>query len=180
MNDKVAGGDLSRRAVGALFASIMAKANNADIMIFGTYAKYVPFNPSDITLTVTKQIMGYNNNHAYGYGDEQEGTFNVGHGTNFHEIFREANKKYDRIFIFSDQQGWEEDGAPTKEERAYRKKYNCNPFIYSFDLAGYGSMMFPANKVFALAGFSDKVFQIAQYLESDKEALINEILKIEL
>ena len=33
-------------------------------------------------------------------------------------------------------------------------------------------------KVFALAGFSEKVFDIMQLLETDREALINEIEKI--
>lgn len=184
MNDKVSGqgnkrnqdGGITRRGIGALFAAIMAKANNSDVMIFGSFAKYVPYNLDDTTMTITKQIIGYNK----GFGGEQRGTFNVGHGTNFNEIFREANKKYDRIIIFSDCQGWEEGGAPTAEESAYRKKYGADPYIYSVDLAGYGSMMFPANKTFAVAGFSDKLLTIMSLFEQDRDAFINEILKTEL
>lgn len=181
MDDQVTGrgntrnqdGGITRRGIGALFASIMAKANNADIMIFGTYATYVPYNLGNSTMTITKQIIGYNTRGG-------DGSFNVGHGTNFNEIFREANKKYDRIIIFSDCQGWMEGGAPMAEEADYRKRMDANPYIYSVDLAGYGSMMFPASRTFAVSGFSDKILTIMSMFEQDRDAFIGEILKTEL
>jgi hypothetical protein len=40
--------------------------------------------------------------------------------------------------------------------------------------------MFPEKNVYCLAGFSEKVFDIIKLLETDKDALINEIEKIEL
>jgi hypothetical protein len=52
--------------------------------------------------------------------------------------------------------------------------------VYSFDLQGYGSLQFPEQNVFALAGFSDKVFDLMQLLETDRIALIREIEKSEL
>jgi len=41
-------------------------------------------------------------------------------------------------------------------------------------------MQFPENNVFALAGFSDKVFDVMKMMEMDKKALFNEIKAIQL
>jgi hypothetical protein len=41
-------------------------------------------------------------------------------------------------------------------------------------------MQFPERNVFCIAGFSDKVFDIMKLLETDKQALVNEIKKVEL
>ena len=81
-----------------------------------------------------------------------------GGSTNFHAIFETANLPYDRIIIFSDMQGWVGYNTPSESFKKYKKRTNSNPLIYSFDLQGYGSLQFPEKNVFALAGFSDKVF----------------------
>jgi 60 kDa SS-A/Ro ribonucleoprotein len=94
--------------------------------------------------------------------------------------FQVANKKYDRIFILSDMQGREGYNTPTSDLAEYSRRTNCKPFIYSMDLAGYGTLQFPENKVFCIAGFSERIFDIVKILEQDKEALIKEIEKIEL
>jgi hypothetical protein len=60
-----------------------------------------------------------------------------------------------------------------------RKSTGANPFINSFDLKSYGSMQFPEQNVFCVAGFSEKVFTIMGLLEKDKKALVNEIRKVE-
>jgi hypothetical protein len=101
-------------------------------------------------------------------------------GTNFHAIFQTAKQKYDRVVILSDMQGWMQGGAPKAPFAEYRRKYGADPFVYSFDLQGYGSLQFPEQNVFALAGFSDKVFDLMQLLETDRIALIREIEKSEL
>ena len=114
-------------------------------------------------------------------------SFNGG-GTNFNEIFRNANKVYDRIIILSDMQGWMaerntynfEGGAPNKSFADYKKKYNCNPKIFSFDLNGHGTLQFPENNVYAIAGFSDKTLELMKLLETDRNALVSEIRKIVL
>ena len=72
-------------------------------------------------------------------------------------------------------QGWVGYHSPAAEFTAYKKRHDCNPYIYSFDLAGHGSMQFPENKVCALAGFSDKIFDVMSLLEQDRKALINVI-----
>ena len=77
-------------------------------------------------------------------------------------------------------QGWMGYNTPSAEFAKYKSKFGANPYVYSWDLAGYGTLQFPENNVFALAGFSDKVFQIMSLLEQDKSALLNEVRSIEI
>lgn len=147
--------------IGSLFAAVLIKSNNADFMVFSDHAKYNNVNPMDSTITIANSIK-----------------FAMG-GTNFKAIFNTANKKYDRVFILSDMQGWIGYHAPMAEFNAYKSTTGANPFIYSFDLQGYGSMQLPEQNVFCVAGFSDKIFSIIPNLEKDKKALINEIKSIQ-
>lgn len=150
--------------IGATFASAMYKSNNADYISFSDEAIYQTFNPLDSTLSIVNQIIK----------SARSG------GTNFHSIFNTINQKYDRMFIFSDMQGWVGYDSPQRDYLNYCKEYECNPKVYSFDLQGYGSLQFPENNVYAIAGFSEKTFDIIKLLETDKNALISEIDKIEL
>jgi 60 kDa SS-A/Ro ribonucleoprotein len=154
------GGNKSPAEIGALFASILVKSNNADFITFDDTARYVNVNPSDSTITVARAMK-----------------FNGG-GTNFHSIFQKANKRYDRIIILSDMQGWIGREKPTKSFAVYKEATKCDPFIYSFDLKNYGTMQFAETKALCLAGFSDKVFDIMGQLEVDKNALVNKIKKV--
>jgi 60 kDa SS-A/Ro ribonucleoprotein len=157
----------SNQLKGDLFAAALFKANSADVMVFGTDAGYVQgLNPSDSTLTVAKQIA---------FTDPPGG-----HGTNFPAIFGRAKKGYDRIVIFSDMQGWIGYDTPEVAHRAYRDRWSADPFIYSFDLAGYGTLQFPEPKVFALAGFSEKTFDVMKALEADRQALVHKIEAVQL
>lgn len=156
---------MKKSELGALFGIVFAKAINGDIMEFGDTSRYISY-------TLNTDSMDF----AAGFQSKNK----VGHGTNFHSIFENADKKYDRILIFSDMQGWMGYYAPTKPLSDYKKRFDANPFVYSFDLAGYGTMQFPENKVFCMAGFSDKIFDQMRYLETDKNALLTEIKKIVL
>jgi len=129
-------------------------------MVFSDNAQYHNINPMDSTITISNSLR-------FASGE-----------TNFHSIFQTANKKYDRIIILSDMQGWIGGYTPTREFAEYKKSTGANPFVYSFDLKNYGSMQFPETNVFALAGFSEKVFDTMKLMEQDKKALVNEIKKV--
>lgn len=148
--------------IGSLFTAVLAKACNADILTFSDDAQYHSFNPKDSVTSIADKFR-----------------FSMG-GTNFHVIFETLNQKYDRIVILSDMQGWVGYDTPAAEFVNYKKKFSASPYVYSFDLAGHGTLQFPESQVYCLAGFSDKVFDIMKLLEQDKNALINEIEKIEL
>jgi 60 kDa SS-A/Ro ribonucleoprotein len=147
--------------IASLFGAILAKVNNCDVMTFSTNAQYKQYNPMDSVLTI-------------------RGSFRYsGGGTNFRSIFEKANKKYDRVIILSDMQGWMGYETPTRQFAEYKKRFGANPFVYSWDLAGYSTLQFPEQNVFALAGFSEKVFDIIKMMELDKKALFNEIKAIQ-
>lgn len=149
--------------IASLFAAALYKANNADLMLFTTDAKYFSPNPADSTLTIADRIIS----NA------------IPRGTNFHAPIQLANKAYDRIIFLSDMQGWINYNAPTGTLAQYERKCGVRPSIYSFDLAGYGDMQFPADRVLCLAGFSEKTFEVMALLEQDKNALINKIKAVE-
>lgn len=146
--------------IGSLFAAVLVKSNDADFITFSDNARYRHVNSDDSTLTIQKSI-----------------SFASG-GTNFHSIFQVAKQKYDRIIILSDMQAWMGGNTPTKTFNEWKNKFDANPFVYSFDLAGNGSMQFPEQNVFAIAGFSDKIFTIMGLMEKNKKALLEEIKKV--
>ncbi len=138
-------------------------------MMFDTDARYFSINPEDSMLAVQRQIK-----------DRA-----TGGGTNFNSIFDRATKSYDRIVILSDMQGWmaggyNRGGAPTEAFAGYRKRTGADPKVFSFDLQGYGTLMFAERNVYALAGFSEKVFDVMALLEQDREALVHEIEAVTL
>ena len=158
---------VSPAEIGSLFAAALCKANDgADLMLFSDSAKYLTLSTDSPVLTTMDAIKG---------------KFYCG-GTNFHAIFQTANKKYDRIIILSDMQGWmssgygySDSGAPTTSFKAYKTRTGADPVVFSFDLQGYGTLQFPENKVMCLAGFSDKTLDMMKMLEGDRNALVSTI-----
>ena len=146
--------------IASLFAAMFAKSNNCDVMTFATNANYMTYNPMD-------SIMTIRNNFKF-----------TGGGTNLRSVFSNANKGYKHIIIASDMQSFIGYNAPTKEFNEYKKKYGVDPYLFSLDLAGYGTLQLPENNIFCLAGFSDKIFQIMELLKTDRKALLNEINSI--
>lgn len=142
----------------ALFAAVLYKTADADLMLFANDAEYASILPNSPTLAIADGIKQLAN----------------GGGTNFFSIFEKANRSYDRIIILSDMQGWmhsEYQSSVPACFDAYKKRTGSNPHLYSFDLTGYGPIQFPQNQVYCLAGFSDKILAIMSVLEEDKKAL---------
>ena len=150
--------------IGALFAATLAKANNADVILFSEGAKYVTLNKRDSTLTLAKWLEGQAQSA----------------GTDFHSIFRCASRPYDRIIILSDMQGWIGPHAPVKTFQEWKARHQCSPKVFSFDLQGYGTLQFPERQVYCLAGFSDKTLETLKMLDADPQALIRKIEEVPL
>lgn len=146
-----------------IFGATMYK-KGADLISFSADAKYVECNELDTTISIAKEL----------YKESKPS------GTDFRRAFNILNRSYERIIILSDMQAWMGYHAPTDVFARYKTKYNCSPKIYSIDLAGYGTMQFPERDIYALAGFSDKIFSLFEALEKDRQVLIHEIDKIEL
>jgi hypothetical protein len=148
--------------IASLFGAVLVKSNDCDVVVFDTHSRYINVNTSDSITTISSKL-----------------NFNGG-GTDLKCIFNTIDKPYDRLIILSDMQSWVGYHTPTEPFKTYCNKYNCQPHVFSFDLAGYGTLQFPENKVYALAGFSDKVFEIMGMLEEDRQALIHKIESVEL
>lgn len=166
--------------MGALFGVALAKSNNADFMYFGDNAKYRDIDLDAGTLSQLEVLDALNGGSYWGssYNSARNGSGYVGHGTNFQSIFTTANKAYDRIVIFTDCQAWM--GNTNLGQNQYKTRTGANPFIYTVDLAGYGSSQFGDSKAFHLAGFSEKIFDIMALLEQDKKALVRKIESVAL
>jgi 60 kDa SS-A/Ro ribonucleoprotein len=150
--------------IGSLFAATLLKANEADLLLFSSDAAYLPLNRRDSTLSLAKFIEG-----------KAEAS-----STNFHAIFLRARQAYDRILILSDMQGWVGHDPPVKAFENYKRQHGADPKVFSFDLQGYGSLMFPQRNVFCLAGFSEKTLETLHQLDQDPAALLRQIEAIEL
>jgi hypothetical protein len=148
--------------IGSLFAAVLVKASGADLMLFSHDAHYHTLNRRDTTLTAAESIP-----------------FAAG-GTDFNAIFECANRAYDRVIVLSDMQGWIDGGAPNAAVAEYQNKYAAAPRIFSFDLQGYGTLQFPQERVYCLAGWSDRVFDIMQKLDRDPHALVREVEAVQL
>ena len=59
-------------------------------------------------------------------------------------------------------------------------RHHAAPRVFSFDLKGYGTLQFPQERVYCLAGWSDRVFDIMQKLDRDPEALVREVESVEI
>lgn len=148
--------------IGSLFAAVLAKRCNAELLTFSDSASYRSLNLKDSTLGLAKSL------------DVTQG------GTNFNAIFATANKAYERIIILSDMQAWVGGGAPKESFAAYRKRHAAAPRIFSFDLKGLGTLQFPEPNVYALAGWSERSFGLLTKLDRDPAALLAEVEAMQL
>ena len=104
-----------------LIAATVAKATNADIIRFGSEAKFINYDINDNVFTLGKSI---------GYA-------NLG-GTRINSAFNILKEKYDRIILLSDNEcnygGWTSYGY-----KEYMRRTGANPYVYCIDLAAYGT-----------------------------------------
>jgi 60 kDa SS-A/Ro ribonucleoprotein len=68
--------------------------------------------------------------------------------------------------------------APVKALHQYKKRVEARPKVFTFDLAGYGSLTFPETNVYCLAGFSDKTLETLSLLDQDHQALLRQIANV--
>jgi hypothetical protein len=93
------------------------------------------------------------------------------------EHARQMKAKYDRIFMFSDMQCYDNmDDNFAKSFLLYQREV-APAFLYSVDLMGYGTTQVPSNqdKVILMSGFSEKLFDFIPKFETGRETLIQDI-----
>ena len=152
--------------MGAILSQI---SDESDMYLFAETAKGITIMPNQSTMQLTGAIKR---------------TAPRG-GTDLSSAFKSMkNRKYDRVFCLSDMQSWGETswrGTSTSAEwDQYCTKTKTQPILYSWDLTGFGSILFPRNRIFLLAGVSGRVFDFMAEGEKDRGAMIREIEKISL
>jgi uncharacterized protein with von Willebrand factor type A (vWA) domain len=154
--------------IGATFAGALARTNGADVILFDTEAKYLDLasQPED-TFEFVEEMM----RQCTGGGTDFDCPF---------KLLEREGARYERIVIFSDMQAWVSDNACQREFRRYAKRVGGKPKLYSFDLAGYGTMQFPEGSVCCIAGWSDKALELMGLLEEDIDSLARRIEAVPL
>ncbi len=117
----------------------------------------------------------------------------VGYGTNGYltlDYLLKNNIKADRIILFSDMQMYDTGysnyqglgDSLYQKLLEYKRRINPNVFVYSIDLAGYGSLQIPEDEsnVVQIGGWSDKIFKFMRIFENEKQTALNEIEKISI
>lgn len=147
----------------ALIAATIAKATNADIICFGSTARYVQYNPNLDVFSLAKQLS----------------SSNMG-GTDLStawKLAQQSNRKYTRTFILSDNEV--NRGSTYNSYMSYVKNVG-HPYVYSVDLAGYGTNAIAGDKIryyygYGFAMFDDiakSEFNAAYHLDKVKKVVI--------
>lgn len=138
--------------------------------VFGEEHAVVPLMRQDSILTNMAKLAGTD----------------VGCSTNAYlaiRHLRETKTRVDRIVLLSDMQCYDGaaqnyDSSLSDELRKYRSSVNPDVFLYSVDLAGYGTSQFPEGerRVAALAGWSERMLEFIPLFEADATQAVERIL----
>lgn len=134
--------------IGAFMGSCLAsKQRDVQVIAFGTSAKEIPIKAHDNLMSITDKLTNV------------QGT--IGYGTNLAVGMNLVDDDVERIIIMSDMQF----GNFTLDVRDYK---GGKP-IYAFNLESYPHCSFnKQQKCIEIGGFSDKVFDLIELLESGK------------
>lgn len=171
---------MTLREIGCLFgAMVNKKSNDAITSVFATDHIPVNLNPRDSLFTSMNKMFKTDTN---------------GCGTDAYKVMDYLNNKQvyvDRIILFSDMQCYDGEvrGYGGYGGRSfyqgllkYRQTVNPKVFVYSFDLANYGTLQIPKNdpRTCVAGGFSDKILQFIPMFEDSRTSMLKKIEAIDL
>lgn len=145
----------------ALLAATIAKATNADIICFGSSAHYIQYNPNQDVFTLASQLS----------------SANLG-GTNLAtawELAQKVGRKYTRTFILSDNEV--NRGNTYSSYMSYVKSVG-HPYVYSIDLAGYGTNAIAGDKVRYYYGYGFSMFDDIAKSEFNASYHLDKVRKV--
>lgn len=146
-----------------LIAATICKATGADVIKFGSYAKYFNYN-NRLNIFALAKLIGTN---------EYDSTCPY---TAF-ELMRKMQKAYDRIIIISDN----EVNSYNLTSSAYKEYIHdvCSPYIYAVDLAAYGTTPISNdNKVQYYYGYGNQLFEDISKNEFNPNYHIDKVSKV--
>lgn len=126
----------------SLIAATIAKATNADIISFGSSAVYTDYNINQDVFSLGRSLANAN----------------MG-GTNLAKAWncaQNSGRKYDRVFILSDNEC--NQGSSYNSYMGYVENVG-SPYVYSVDLAGYGTNCIAGDKVRYYYGYGFAMFE---------------------
>ena len=145
----------------ALIAATIAKATNADIICFSYTARYVQYNPNLDVFSLAKQLS----------------SSNMG-GTDLStawKLAQQSNRKYTRTFILSDNEV--NRGSTYNSYMSYVKNVG-HPYVYSVDLAGYGTNCIAGEKVRYYYGYGFSMFDDIAKSEFNAAYHLDQVRKV--
>lgn len=154
--------------IASVFAAALAKANkNADVIMYATDHREFNVSSRLPVIDIAKKIE---NSHTGG-------------GTDTSQVFDyaiESGVTYDRVFILSDSESWNDGyrGGSTEALERY-KTTGADPFVYAIDIAGYGTKDVDGKKVFHFTGWSERILDFVAHVEKG-EGLVEYIRNYEL
>lgn len=146
-----------------LVAATICKATNADVIKFGSEAKYFGFNKNTNVFALAKQIGTHDYGATYPY--------------KAFDLMRRMRKSYDRIIFISDN----EVNSYNLTSNSYKHYINtvCSPYIYAIDLAAYGTAPISnENKVQYYYGYGSQLFDDISKNEFNPNYHIDKISKV--
>lgn len=146
-----------------LIAATICKATNADIIKFGSDAKYFSYNKNTNVFALAKQIGTHDYGATYPYRAFQ--------------LMRSMRKSYDRIIFISDNEV-NSHNLTSDSYRSYIRDV-CSPYIYAVDLAAYGTTPISnENKVQYYYGYGNQLFEDISKNEFNPNYHIDKISKV--
>lgn len=146
-----------------LIAATICKATKADVIKFGSDAKYFGYNKNVNVFALAKQIGTNDYGATYPY--------------KAFELMRSMRKSYDRIIFISDN----EVNSYNLTSDSYRRYIHdvCSPYIYAIDLAAYGTTPISNdNKVQYYYGYGSQLFDDISKNEFNPNYHIDKISKV--
>ena len=146
----------------ALIAATIAKATNADIIRFGSNAEYVKWNANSDVFSIAnsmKKDMGMTSlSSAWALAEK-------------------SGNKYDRVFILSDNEC--NRGSSYTSYMKYVKSVG-SPYVYSVDMAAYGTTQLAGEKVRYYYGYGYAMFDDIAKSEFNPNYHLEKVRKIKI
>ena len=146
----------------ALIAATIAKGTNADIIRFGSDAEYVKWNANSDVFTLARDIR------------RDMGCTSLASAWN---VAAASGKSYDRVFILSDNEC--NVGSNATAYKNYVQKLG-GPYVYSIDLAGYGTTAIAGDKVRYYYGYGYSMFDDIAKSEFNPNYHLEKVRKIKI
>jgi len=143
-----------------LIGMTIAKATNADVIRFGSGAEYVSYNANADVFSLARSVK------------KDMGMTSL---SSAWKLAQNSGRKYDRVFILSDNEC--NVGSTYKSYTSYIEKVG-DPYVYSVDMAAYGTTAIAGPKVKFYYGYGLSMFEDIAKSEFNPNYHLDKIRKI--